>query len=131
MIILNKLSKQEFTKKLKKIKERNMQIQYRRQLKEEKESINKKKVETSKLFAFYLFVLFQIVLVYSLVAMWALKDLACLGVLITDILAQILVYGIYCAKAYHGKKQEEHLKFEREKLTVTDVPESIDDEPTD
>lgn len=35
----------------------------------------------------------------------------------SDIAAQILVYIIYSIKAYHGKKSEEQLKLEKEKLS--------------
>ena len=51
-----------------------------------------------------------------MIAMWTFQDLTYLGVLITDVAAQILLYAIYCLKAYHGKKQEEDLKFKRESL---------------
>ena len=57
--------------------------------------------------------------------MWVFRDLSYLGVLITDIAAQAITYGIYCLKAYHGKKQEEQMKFEKEKLYGTNEDEAV------
>lgn len=71
--------------------------------------------ETSKLIAIYLFVLLNGIVIFAMVAMWHFADLSYLGVLITDIAAQVLIYAIYCLKAYHAKKQSEKLKFDREK----------------
>ena len=111
------LSQTDYETRLKKIKRKNASKERKAKLKVEKKKIkSKSKVETSKLFAFYLFVVFNIILVYALVAMWMYRDLTYLGVLITDIAAQAVTYGIYCLKAYHGKKQEEQIKFEKEKL---------------
>ena len=53
-----------------------------------------------------------------MVAMWVYADFSNLGILISDIAAQVIVYAIYCMKAYNAKKQEEQLKFEREKLSA-------------
>lgn len=81
--------------------------------------------ETSKLIAIYLFLLLNVVIGYTLVAMWKFEQFTYLGVLITDIAAQVLVYAIYCLKAYNAKKQEEFIKFEREKFSG-DLDEVID-----
>ena len=51
-----------------------------------------------------------------MVAMWQFADLSYLGVMITDIAAQVLVFAIYCMKAYKAKKSEEEMKFKRERL---------------
>lgn len=83
-----------------------------------------KTIETSKLLAVYLFILLNVIIIYALVAMWRFADLAYLGVLITDVAAQVLVYTIYCLKAFNAKKQEEFIKFKREQLeksTVNDI----------
>ena len=120
------LSTKDFESKLKKIQAKNLSEERKAMLKAEKEKYkSKSKVETSKLFAIYLFVIFNIILVYALVAMWAFRDLSYLGVLITDIAAQAITYGIYCLKAYHGKKQEEQMKFEKEKLYGTNEDEAV------
>ena len=107
------MTEQEYNNKLNKIKEQNL-------VKKQKESLRKAKykvegMETSKKLAIYLFIILNIIIAYSLVAMWHFSDLNYLGALITDIGAQIVLYGIYCLKAYHGKKQEELMSFEREK----------------
>ena len=76
----------------------------------------KNKVEFSKILAVYLLILFTAIVVFTMVAIWHFEDLSYLNILISDIAAQILVYMIYCVKAYHGKKSEEELKFEKEKI---------------
>lgn len=75
-----------------------------------------KRIETSKLLAIYLFGLLNAIVVFAMVAMWHFSDLSYLGVLITDVAAQVVVYAIYCLKAYNSKKQSERLKFDRERL---------------
>ena len=112
VIFLFDLTKEEYQAKLEKIKESNTQKKYRKALREEK-------IETSKLIAIYLFALLNAVIVYSMVAMWKFVDFSYLGVLISDIAAQVLIYAIYCLKAYHGKKQEEQVKLEKERMTGT------------
>jgi len=107
------MTEQEYNNRLKKIEEENL-------IKRQKESLRKAKykvegMETSKKLAIYLFTILNIIIIYSLVAMWYFSDLNYLGALITDIGAQIILYGIYCLKAYHGKKQQELMAFEREK----------------
>jgi hypothetical protein len=77
---------------------------------------NKGRVETSKILAIYLFFLLNAIVIYSMVAMWWFADFSYLGVLISDIAAQVLIYAIYCMKAYHAKKQSENMKYEKEKL---------------
>ena len=54
-------------------------------------------------------------MIYAMAAMWVLHDLTYLGVLITDIAAQVLIYAIYCLKAYCAKKQSENVKLRRER----------------
>ncbi len=126
------LTEKEFKKKLKKITDKNKQKDYRRRLKAEK---NKYKVhiETNKLLAIYLFILFNIIVIYALVMMCVFHDLSYLGVIITDIAAQVLVYGIYCLKAYNAKKQEEYMKFEREKFngSLSDIIEPVNESDED
>lgn len=99
------------------IKRDNVQKEKRRLLKAEKDKYrNHSQIETSKLIAIYLFALLNAIVVYSMVAMWHFCDFTYLGVLISDIAAQVLIYAIYCMKAYHAKKQSEQMKFNREKL---------------
>ena len=110
-----------FSKKMEKIKKQNEQKLRIEELRQERNKY-KKKVETSKFLALYLFVLLNAVIVYSMISMWKFSDLSYLGVLITDIAAQILIYGIYCLKAYKGKKSEEDIKLQREQLYYKDSP---------
>lgn len=114
------LTKSEFEGQLAEIKKVNRQIEYRNRLEKERLKYKKKiHIETSKLLATYLFALLNVVIIYSLVAMWHFADLTYLGVLISDIAAQVLIYAIYCLKAYKAKKSEEDLKFRRERFTST------------
>lgn len=108
------LTEAEYNGRLGKIAEHNLQIMYRKNLKAERNKLRQKKIETSKLLVFYLFVLFNAVLVYAMAAMWMFADFSYLGVLITDIAAQVLVYATYCLKAYKAKQSEEAVKLERD-----------------
>ena len=116
------LSEQDYKRELYEIKAINADKLRKQKLKEEKKQYRTWHLpETHKVFAVYLFVLFNAILIYSLVAMWVFADLQWLGVLISDIAAQVLVYGIYCLKAYNGKKQEEKIKFERDRAGLSDL----------
>lgn len=113
------MCEEEYLKKLEQIKENNIKHKYKLMLFIERLKIfNIPKIETSKFFAIYLFFLLNAIVIFSMITMWKFADLTYLGVLITDIAAQVLVYGIYCLKAYHGKKQEELLKFNKEQLNI-------------
>lgn len=112
-----KLTEKGFNRKLKKLQDINIQREYRLTLRKERlKCFNIKPIETHKLLAIYLFVLLNVIVVYSMITMWHMRDLTYLGVLISDIAAQVIVYAIYCLKAYHGKKQEENLKYKRERI---------------
>lgn len=110
------LSEREYQKQLARIKRDNLQKERQMSLDAEKNKYRKSRMETNKLMAIYLFALLNAIVVYSMVAMWVFADFTYLGVLISDIAAQVLIYAIYCIKAYHGKKQSENMKFERERL---------------
>lgn len=95
------ISEKEYNSRLKHIQQMNIARQRKQLLKEEK---NKYKLKlklptTSKLMAAYLFVILNVVLIYAMVAMWVFMDLTYLGVLITDVAAQVLTYFIYAKKA--------------------------------
>lgn len=118
------ITEKEYQQKLKKVQEKNKKIEYNLLLRNERNKYKKKlKFETSKLIAIYLFALLNAIIIYAMVAMWEFCDFTYLGVLISDIAAQVIIYAIYCMKAYKAKKSEEDLKFEREKLsgTLSDV----------
>lgn len=95
------ISEREYNTQLKRIQARNEGIERQRALKEERNKyrIKPKLPTTSKLMAAYLFVVLNAVLVYAMVAMWYFADLTYLGVLITDVAAQVLTYFIYAKKA--------------------------------
>ena len=112
----------EFQEKLKKAREESEYRQQLQQIRDEKKKY-RKPIETNKIIAIYLFAMLNALVVYAMVVMWKFQDLTYLGVLITDIAAQILLYGIYCLKAYHGKKQEEEMKYKRECSTALTLNE--------
>ena len=112
------LSSKSYQQEMERVKRHNQQVELRNNLKHEKDKYKKKvHIETSKILAIYLFILLNAIVIYAMVAMWKFADLTYLGVLITDIAAQILIYGIYCLKAYKAKKSEEEIRLERDKLT--------------
>ena len=111
-----RMSEAEYRARMSKARRENVQKQYRQAIRAERRKYSAKRIETSKLLAVYLFVLFNVVLVFAMVAMWTMHDLTYLGVLISDIAAQVLIYAIYCLKAYCAKKQEENVKLRREKM---------------
>lgn len=76
----------------------------------------RRKMQTTKLIIIYLMMLLNAIIVYACVAMWHFRDLSYLQALITDIAAQVLIFAIYCAKAYFETKQEELTKIERERI---------------
>jgi len=108
------MNENKFRKMKERIERRNRDVEQRKELDAEKK-YGTRKIETHKALALYLFMLLNIIIVYSLVAMWRFADLSYLGVLISDIAAQVLVYTIYCLKSFKGKQAEENLKFERQK----------------
>lgn len=117
---MKNMTEEEYQRKLSEIKNENIQKEYKKRLKEERAKYGfKLKLETSKLIAIYLFALLNAIVIYAMIAMWNFADLTYLGVLISDIAAQVIIYAIYCMKAYKAKKSEENLKFEREKLSGT------------
>lgn len=95
------LSEREFNSKMRVIQRRNESIDRYNKLNAEKRkvSINIKKPTTDKLIAIYLFVILNVILIYSMISMWHLADLSCLGILITDIAGQVITYYIYAKKA--------------------------------
>ena len=113
------ITQSKFENELAKIRVRNKSYERKKLLKAEKNKYrNKIKLpSTTKLVMTYLFILLNTVLIYAMVAMWKFADLSYLGVLISDIAAQIMIYAIYCMKAYKAKKSEEEMKFKRDKYS--------------
>lgn len=88
-------------KKLRKIERKGERILRKRELKAKLNSYKepKKKFPTSKLIAVYLFILLNVVLIYSMIMMYLFRDLTYLGVLLSDIVAQVITYMIYMIKS--------------------------------
>lgn len=95
------MTTKEYEEKLKRIRYKNKQKEMKARLEKEEDKYKKKFKwpSTTKLIATYLFVIFNVVLVFVMYAMWHFADLSYLGVLITDIAAQVLVFLIYCIKS--------------------------------
>lgn len=98
---MKKLTEREYQAELKKAQAYNIFKERNAKLKIEKNKYKKnyKLPSTSKLIAAYLFIILNIVLTYAMIVMYQFRDLTYLGVLITDIVAQILTYLIYARKA--------------------------------
>lgn len=101
VFVMKYISEREFNSKMRVIQRRNESIDRYNKLKDEKKKvfINIKKPTTDKLIAIYLFIILNVILVYSMISMWNFADLSCLGVLITDIAGQVITYYIYAKKA--------------------------------
>lgn len=114
---LEKEFNQKYYKKIKRMEEKNFVAQKKSELKKIKKQIRKEMgLTTTKLLCYYIFIIFNVVLLYALIAMWHFGDLSYLGVIISDILGQVLVYTIYSIRAYKDTKAEEDMKLKREKL---------------
>ena len=139
--ILERAFQRKYSKKIKKIEEKIFWQNKKTEIKQLKKN-NRKKLglTTTKLLSFYLFAIFNVVLLYALIAMWHFEDLSYLGVVISDIIGQILVFGIYCIRAYLDTKSEENIKLEQQKIGLPNklqekvdelLPASTDEEDED
>lgn len=127
--ILERAFQRKYSKKIKKIEEKIFWQNKKSEIKQLKKN-NRRKLglTTTKLLSFYLFAIFNIVLLYALVAMWHFGDLSYLGVVISDIIGQILVFGIYCIRAYLDTKSEENIKLEQQKIGLPNkLQEKVDE----
>ena len=127
--ILERAFQKKYSKKIKKIEEKIFWQNKKSEIKQLKKN-NRKKLglTTTKLLSFYLFAIFNIVLLYALIAMWHFEDLSYLGVIISDIIGQILVFGIYCIRAYLDTKSEENIKLEQQKIGLPNrLQEKVDE----
>lgn len=106
---------------LRKIERKGERILRKRELKEKRDSYKKpkNKIQMTKIITWYLFILLNVVLVYSMVVMYLFRDLSYLGVLITDIAAQVTTFLIYTCKSFKETKEEALIKLERDKLNTT------------
>ena len=127
--ILERAFQKKYSKKIKKIEEKIFWQNKKSEIKQLKKN-NRKKLglTTTKLLSFYLFAIFNVVLLYALIAMWHFEDLSYLGVIISDIIGQILVFGIYCIRAYLDTKSEENIKLEQQKIGLPNrLQEKVDE----
>lgn len=113
-----RLSDQRFERRVVKLRRKIKKREQRRQLRDLMRGSHH--IETSKLITIYLLILLNVIVVYSMVIMWVTADLSALPVMISDLAAQVLVYAVYCAKAFKGKQSEENLRFERDKLGLNE-----------
>lgn len=121
------LTKTKFDKEMAKLKSENEQLRLRKELQAEKAKYRKKpKMEMSKKFAIYLFVLLNVIVIYSLIAMWHFQDLSYLGTLITAIAAECITYITYCTKSYKAKTNEEALNYARERNQMNIIEEKAE-----
>ena len=94
------MSEKEFRKEMRKARLKNESLARKQELLKVKNEYKKdKKHSTTKLIAVDLFVLLNIVLGFSMYMMYHLSDLTYLGVLITDIAAQVITFLIYVVKS--------------------------------
>lgn len=93
------LSEKSYRQKLRKIEIENKSKERKLALKQAKKRKKLSFPTTTKLITIYLFAILNIVLIYSLVAMWHFENLTYLGTLIADVIGQILVFFIYTVKS--------------------------------
>ncbi len=94
------MSEKEFREEMRKARLKNESIARKQELQKIKNAYKpNKKRSTTKLIAVYLFVLLNVVLGFSMYMMYHLSDLTYLGVLITDIVAQVITFLIYVVKS--------------------------------
>ena len=94
------MTEERYNSEMAKIREENKDKAQRQSLREARRNWRERKpITTTKLIAAYLFVVLNVILIYACVAMWHFADLTYLGVLITDIAAQVVVYLLYIIKS--------------------------------
>ena len=94
------MTEERYNSEMAKIREENKDKAQRHALKlARKDWKERKPITTTKLIAAYLFVVLNAILIYACVAMWHFADLTYLGVLISDIAAQVIVYMLYIIKS--------------------------------
>lgn len=91
----------KYKRKIRAIERKGEEKLRKRELKAKRDSYKKprKKIPTSKLIAIYLFIILNIVLTFSMISMWSFHDLSYLGILISDVAAQVITYMIYMVKS--------------------------------
>lgn len=129
------ITQSKFENELTKIRVRNKSYERKKLLKAEKNKYrNKIKLpSTTKLVMTYLFILLNTVLIYAMVAMWHFSDLSYLGVLITDIVAQLITFFIYTVKSTKENTVggiTYDLAMKQSNIEMTDMTQETTDETT-
>lgn len=129
------ITQSKFENELAKIRVRNKSYERKKLLKAEKNKYrNKIKLpSTTKLVMTYLFILLNTVLIYAMVAMWHFSDLSYLGVLITDIVAQLITFFIYTVKSTKENTVggiTYDLAMKQSNIDMTDMTQETTDETT-
>ncbi|MCD8013295.1 MAG: hypothetical protein LUG99_08985 [Lachnospiraceae bacterium] len=83
---------------------------------------------TTKIIMAFLLVNCTAVEVYSMVVMWKLQNLDALYSLITAVITESISFAVYAAKSYNETKQEEIIKLERDKMSITDAASDAGEE---
>lgn len=79
---------------------------------------------------FYLFILLNAIIIYSMIVMWKFEDLSYLSVLITDIAAQIIVSISHMIKSTK-ENTVGGIVFETVIREQNNIPEESDNEETE
>lgn len=129
------ITQSKFENELAKIRVRNKSYERKKLLKAEKNKYrNKIKLpSTTKLVMTYLFILLNTVLIYAMVVMWHFSDLSYLGVLITDIVAQLITFFIYTVKSTKENTVggiTYDLAMKQSNIDMTDMTQETTDETT-
>ena len=93
-----------FEEQKKRAKEHARKVKEKQQIYKIKHSNDSKdkRFPFHKVITVYLFILLNVLLVYAMVSMWHFSDLTHLGVIITDIAAQVVTFLIY---SHHSTAQ--------------------------
>ena len=129
------ITQSKFENELAKIRVRNKSYERKKLLKAEKNKYrNKIKLpSTTKLVMTYLFILLNTVLIYAMIAMWHFSDLSYLGVLISDIAAQLITFFIYTVKSTKENTVggiTYDLAMKQSNIDMTDMTQETTDETT-
>lgn len=89
---------------------------------------SKKRVTTTKVFMWFIFINCAVIELYSMYTMFVLGDLSALNALIGAVIGEAMAFAVYCAKAYNETKQEEQIKLEREQFNATLPIENLAEE---
>lgn len=82
-------------------------------------SEEKQKITTSKRLMYVIMINCMIVEIYSMWAMFVLKDLSALYSLIGAVISESISYAIYCAKSFKESKEEARIALERDKFQAS------------